>query len=435
MQDVEDEPLFAERAAGIDIGKATVVVTVRVPSEVRKGRRQQETREFGTTRRELLALADWLRCWQVERAGMEATSDYWKPVYFLLEREGLDCVLYQASQVKALPGRPKTDKLDSAWLAVITERGALQGSFVPPEGIRRLRACTRYRRHLARERTAEKQRAEKLLEDAHLKLSSVLSDVYGVSGRAMLDALIAGERDPRALAQLARGPARRKIRQLEEALDCAFLTPDHVWVLSAMLRRIDGLTANIGEVTARIGELCRPWDDKIARLCTIPGFSAVTAQDLIAEIGTDMSVFPTPGHLASWARQAPGVSESAGRRRRKASGEGNPYLGGTLGETSAAASRTGSFLAAKFRRLVRHMPKAKAQRAVMRHQLVIVWHILSSDDAVYNDLGADYYERRTDVSRRAHSHVTAIERLGYKVTIEPAGPQGDDGTVPGARAS
>jgi transposase len=435
VQDVEDEPLFAGRAAGIDIGKATVMVTVRVPSDTRKGRRQQETREFGTTRRELLALADWLRCWQVERAGMEATSDYWKPVYFLLEREGLNCVLYHASQVKGLPGRPKTDKLDSAWLAVITERGDLQGSFVPPEDIRRLRACTRYRRHLARERTAEKQRAEKLLEDAHLKLSSVLSDIHGVSGRAMLDAVIAGERDPKALAQLARARARAKIRELEEALDCAFLTPDHVWVLKAMLRRIDQLAADIAEVTARIGELCRPWEDKIARLCTIPGFSAVTAQDLIAEIGVDMSVFPTPGHLASWARQAPGVSESAGRRRRKSAGQGNPYLGGTLGETSAAATRTSSFLAAKFRRLVRHMPGPKAQRAIMRHQLVIVWHILSSPDAVYNDLGADYYERRTDASRRARSHVMAIERLGYKVTIEPAGPQGKGGTIPDERAS
>jgi transposase len=435
MQDMEDEPLFAERTAGIDIGKATVMVTVRVPSDTRKGRRQQETREFGTTRAELLAMADWLRCWQVERAGMEATSDYWKPVYFLLEREGFSCVLYQASQVKALPGRPKTDKLDSAWLAVITERGALQGSFVPPEGIRRLRACTRYRRHLTRERTAEKQRAEKLLEDAHLKLSSVLSDIHGVSGRAMLEAVIAGERDPKALAQLARTRARRKIRELEEALDCAFLTADHVWVLKAMLRRIDRLTADIAEVTARITGLCRPWEDKIARLCTIPGFSAVTAQDLIAEIGVDMSVFPTPGHLASWARQAPGVSESAGRRKNKGAGRGNPYLGGTLGEASSAASRTRTFLGARYRRLIRHMPKGKAQRAIMRHQLVITWHILSSPDAVYNDLGADYYDRRADVSRRARSHAAAIERLGYKVTIEPRRPEDDDGTLPVTKAS
>jgi transposase len=202
-----------------------------------------------------------------------------------------------------------------------------------------------------------------------------------------------------------------------------------------MLRRIDQLTADIAEVTARTGELCRPWEGKIARLCTIPGFSQLTAQDLIAEIGVDMAAFPTPGHLASWARQAPGVSESAGRRRRKGAGQGSPYLGGTLGETSTAAARTRSFLAAKFRRLVRHMPGPKAQRAVMRSQLVIAWHILSSPDAVYNDLGADYYERRTDVSRRARSHVMAIERLGYKVTIERARPDQEHDPLATAEAS
>jgi hypothetical protein len=196
MEEAEDEPLFCERAAGIDIGKQMIMVTIRVPSDRRKGGRQQETREFGTTRRQLLQLAGWLRAWGVERAGMESTSDYWKPVYFLLEREGLDCVLYQASQVKALPGRPKTDKLDCVWLAKVTERGSLAGSFVPPEDIRRLRTCTRYRRRLTQARTAEKQRVEKLLEDAHLKLSSVISDIHGVSGRDMLNAVIAGERDP-----------------------------------------------------------------------------------------------------------------------------------------------------------------------------------------------------------------------------------------------
>src|SRR5256884_4306646 len=214
MQEVEDEPLFCERAAGIDIGKKMIMVTIRVPSESRKGGRQQETREFGTTRRELLALADWLRTWQVERTGMESTSDYWKPVLFLLEREGLDCLLYQASQVKALPGRPTTDRLDSAWLARITGQGSLAGSFVPPEDIRRLRTHTRYRRRLIQARTAEKDRCEKLLEDAHLKLSSVISDIHGVSGRDMLRAIIAGERNPEVLAQMARTRMRRKIAQL-----------------------------------------------------------------------------------------------------------------------------------------------------------------------------------------------------------------------------
>ena len=224
MEEVEDEPLFCDRVAGIDIGKKMIMVTIRVPSDTRKGGRQQETREFGTTRRELLALADWLRASQVEKAGMESTSDYWKPVYFLLEREGLDCTLYHASQVKALPGRPKTDKLDSAWLAKITERGSLAGSFVPPEEIRRLRTHTRYRRKLVQMRTAQKERCEKLLEDAHLKLSSVISDIHGVSGRDMLRAVAAGERNPRVLAEMARGVMRGKIRRLEEALDCSFFT-------------------------------------------------------------------------------------------------------------------------------------------------------------------------------------------------------------------
>jgi transposase len=434
VEDVEDEPLFADRAAGIDIGKATVMATIRVPGEAGSTRRRHETRQFGTTRRELEALAAWLHSWQVERVGMEATSDYWKPVYFLLEKAGLDCTLYKASQVKALPGRPKTDKLDSAWLALITERGALQGSFVPPEDVRRLRTCTRYRRHLVQARTAEKQRAEKLLEDAHLKLSSVLADIHGASGRAMLSAIIAGERDAAALAQLARGVARRKLRQLEEALDCAFLTGDHVFVLTRMLRHIDQITAEIAEVTTRIGELCQPWEDKITRLCTIPGFSATTAQDLIAEIGVDMTRFPTPGHLASWARQAPGVSESAGRRKAKGAGRGNPYSGGALGEAAASAARTQTFLGAKYRRLIRHMPRPKAQRAIMRTQLVITWHILSSPCTVYNDLGTDHYERHADTRRRARSHAQALERLGYKVTIEPLSPQPDD-NLPITRAS
>jgi transposase len=196
VEEVEDEPLFCERVAGTGIGKAMIMVTIRVPGDTGSRRRQQETREFRTVRKDLLALADWLRVWQVEKAGMEAASDYWKPVYFLLEREGFDCDLYPASRVKALPGRPKTDKLDSIWLAKITGRGSLAGSFVPPEDIRVLRTHTRYRRHLVQERTAEKSRCEKLPEDACLKLSSVITDVHGVSGREMLTAIIAGQRDP-----------------------------------------------------------------------------------------------------------------------------------------------------------------------------------------------------------------------------------------------
>jgi transposase len=222
VEDVQDEPLAAERVAGIDIGKAMVMATIRVPGTAAGGRRRQETREFGTTRRELLALAAWLGEWEVERAGMEATSDYWKPVLFTLEREGIECLLYQASRVKAMPGRPKTDRHDSIWLAKLTEQGAVQGSFIPPEDVRVLRAHTRYRRHLIQARTAEKQRTEKLLEDAHLKLSSVLSDIHGKSGRDMLEAIIAGERDPEALAQLA----RNRVCQIFCARDFRCPVPD-----------------------------------------------------------------------------------------------------------------------------------------------------------------------------------------------------------------
>ena len=423
MEEAEDEPLFRERVAGIDIGKQVIMVTVPITSDTRKGGRQQETREFGTTRRQLLALADWLRVWGVERAGMESTSDYWKPVYFLLEREGFDCVLYQASQVKALPGRPKTDKLDSAWLAKLTERGSLAGSFVPPEGIRRLRTHTRYRRRLVQARTAEKQRVEKLLEDAHLKLSSVISDIHGVSGRDMLNAVIAGERDPRALAEMARGRMRRKTAALEEALDCTFLTPEHVFILQMMLENIDQLTAQVAVLDKRIAVLCEPYEHQVAQLDGIPGLGVTTAQDLIAEIGVDMSAFPTAGHLCSWARLTPRVTESAGKRKGKnATGRGNPYIGAALGEAAAGAARTRTFLAAKYQRLCRHMPKGKAQVAIMRTQLTAAHALLSDPAAAYTDLGLGYYEQRADARRLASGHVRGLERLGWRVTLEPVDP-------------
>jgi transposase len=357
---------------------------------------------------------------------MESTSDYWKPVFFLLEREGLDCLLYQASQVKALPGRPKTDKLDSAWLARITEQGALAGSFVPPEDIRRLRTHTRYRRRLIQARTAEKERCEKLLEDAHLKLSSVISDIHGVSGRAMLRAVIAGERSPKALAELARGVMRRKIARLEEALDCSFFTPEHAFVLQMMLDNIDHLTAQVEVLDERIAVLCEPYERQVAQLDGIPGFGITAAQDLIAEIGVDMSAFPTAGHLCSWARLAPRVTESGGRRKgRSATGRGNPYIGGTLGEAAASAGRTQTFLGAKYRRLCRHMPKKKAQGAIMRSQLLIAHALLSGPEAEYRDLGPAFYEQKAAARRQAHGHVRSLERLGYKVTIEPAEPDAD----------
>jgi transposase len=360
---------------------------------------------------------------------MESTSDYWKPVYFLLEREGFDCVLYHASQVKALPGRPKTDKLDSSWLARVTERGALAGSFVPPEDIRRLRTHTRYRRRLIQVRTAEKERREKLLEDAHLKLSSVISNIHGVSGRDMLRALIAGERNPRVLAGIARGAMRRKIARLEEALDCSFFTPEHAFILQMMLDSIDQLTARISVLDEKIALLCEPYERQVAQLDGIPGFGVTAAQDLIAEIGVDMSAFPTAGHLCSWARQAPRARESGGRQKGKtATGKGNPYIGGTLGEAAASAGRSQTFLGAKYRRLCKHMPKKKAQGAIMRSQLVIAHALLSDPGAEYQDLGTGYYEQRAGTRHRANGHVRSLERLSYKVTIEPRSPDADPET-------
>ncbi len=423
MHDVEAEPLFAERAAGIDIAKAGIEVTIRVPSDTRAGRRAQETRSFATTRRELLSLADWLRAWGVTKAGMEATSDYWKPVYFVLESQGLDCQLYHAGQVKALPGRPKTDRADSVWLARITERGSLPSSFVPPAPIRALRTHTRYRRHLTQARTSEKQRVEKLLEDAHLKLSSVISDIHGASGRAMLEAIIAGQRSPRALAQLARGSMRGKIARLEEALDCSFLTQDHVAVLAMMLAAIDNFTAQIGQLTARIETLTEPYLHQIEQLDAVHGTGRTSAQDVIAEIGADMTVFPTAAHLVSWARWCPQVSQSGGKRKgANATGRGNPYLSAALGEITLSAGRTHSFLGAKYRRLVKRMPQKKALVATGNSVLTVFHALLSDPAATYHDLGAEYYEQRTNIRRQAHGHLRSLERLGYHVTIQPINP-------------
>jgi len=427
VQDVEDEPLFTERVAGLDIAKAEVEVTIRVPSDTGTGRRQQETRAFRTTRSELLALADWLRCWGVTKIGMEGTGDYWKPVFFVLESRGFDCDLYNAAQVKALPGRPKTDRADSIWLAKITERGMISSSFVPPEPIRRLRTHTRYRRHLTQARTAEKQRVEKLLEDGHLKLSAVISGIHGVSGRDMLNGLAAGQRDPRALAQLARGTMRGKIRRLEEALECSFFTDQHAGVLAMMLVTIDHYTTQIEALTARIEKLAEPYLPQIRQLDEIDGVGTISAQDIIAEIGTDMTVFPTAAHLVSWARWSPQVKQSAGKRKgSNAAGRGNPYLSAALGEVSISAGRTQSFLGARYRRLAKRMPKKKALVATGNSVLTIMHVLLADPGARYTDLGADYYEQRMHARRQARNHVRSLERLGYKVTIQASTTGPDD---------
>ena len=266
MEEVTDEPLYRDRVCGIDIGKAGLVATIRVPSDRDPARRAAETRSFGTTKREVLALADWLRCWQVPAVVMEATGDYWKGPFYRLEAEGLECVLADARQVKNLPGRPKRDPADSRWLAACFERGAVTSCFVATPEFRIIRLHTRYRRDLIEERSREKQRAEKLLESAAIKLSSVVTDLHGVTGRDIMEHLIAGERDPKVLAQLARRRARRKISQLEEALEGAeFFTPEHAVLLAKILARIDRLTADIEDLSQVIERLLAPYEEQLAQ--------------------------------------------------------------------------------------------------------------------------------------------------------------------------
>jgi transposase len=264
---------------------------------------------------------------------------------------------------------------------------------------------------------------EKLLEDGHLKLSSVISDIHGVSGRAMLEAIIAGERNPKVLAQLARGTMRGKIARLEEALDCSFLTEEHATVLRMMLGLIDSYTAQIDELTAKIEVLAEPWLPQIGQLDAVHGTGRISAQDVIAEIGTDMTVFPTAPHLVSWARWCPQVAQSGGKRKgASASGRGNPYLSAALGEISISATRTQSFLGARYRRLVKRMPKKKAHVATGNSVLTIFHALLSDPAATYHDLGADYYEQRMNTRRQARNHVRGLERLGYHVTIQAINP-------------
>jgi transposase len=420
LEQAHDEQEIIQRIAALDIGKATLTCCVRVPGQGAGSRRVQEVTDYSTMTRSLQLMVDRLLELGVTRVVMEATSDYWKPPFYLLEAHGFQTWLVNAKDVKHLPGRPKTDRLDAVWLCKVAERQMLRPSFVPPMPIRRLRDLTRYRVALINDRTREKNRVEKLLEDAQIKLSVVASDIFGVSGRAMLDALISGERDPRVLAQLARTSMRNKIATLEQAFVGSF-TDHHAFLLTHMLRRIDALSANIAELDTRIEEQIAPFAQAVSRLDEIPGVGVTAAQVIIAEIGLDMSRFPTPAHLASWARFAPSVKESAGRRKGNAStGHGDPYLARVLGEAAVSASRTNTFLGERYRRIARRRGKKKAAVAVGRSILVIVWHLLSDPEARFHDLGADFFDKRRGPERIKQSHIRQLEALGYKVTVEPA---------------
>ena len=417
MQVAQEEQEIVARVAAVDVGKAEVVCCARVPGGVR--RRMQEVRSFPTMTASLLALADWLAGLGVTRVVMEATSDYWKAPFYLLEARGFETWLVNAKDVKHLPGRPKTDRLDAVWLCKVAERQMLRASFVPPPAIRELRDLTRYRVDLIEARTAEKQRVEKLLEDAQIKLSVVVSDIFGVSGRDMMAALVDGERDPKVLARMARGSMRSKTARLEEAFTGRF-SDHHAFLLRTMLSRVDAISADIAAVQERIEEQIAPFADAVRRLDEIPGVGLTAAQVIIAEVGLDMTRFPTPAHLASWARFAPGVSESAGRKKGNAgTAHGNRYLARVLGEAAVGASRTNTFLGERYRRIARRRGAKRAIVAVGRSILMIVWHLLTDPDAPFIDLGPGYYDSRVNLNRRMRSHVRELQSLGYKVTLEP----------------
>ena len=420
LEETQDTEELIERVAALDIGKAELVCCIRVPGEGKRGRRLQEVRTYTTMTRSLLVLADRLDELGVTRVVMEATSDYWKAPFYLLEAQGFEVWLVNAKDVKHLPGRPKTDRLDAVWLAKVAERQMLRPSFVPPPAIRRLRDVARYRADLVGVRTAEKQRVEKLLEDAHIKLSVVASDIFGVSGRQMLAALIAGERDPKVLAELARGRMRAKRSVLAEAFTGVF-TDHHGFLLARMLGRVDGLDADIAGLDHKLEELIVPFTAAADRLDEITGVGRTAACAIIAEVGVDMGRFPTPGHLASWARFAPGVKQSAGKTKGKSStGHGNPYLARVLGEAAAAAGRTDTFLGERYRRIARRRGAKRAIVAVGRSILIIIWHLLADPDARFQDLGAGFYHTRINPERAKRNHIRQLEALGYKVTLQPA---------------
>lgn len=416
----QDEEQIIARVAALDIGKAELVCCVRVPAEGNPRKRLQEVSTHSTMSRSLTELANRLVDLRIERVVMEATSDYWKPVFYLLEAHGLEPWLVNARDVRHLPGRPKTDVLDSVWLCKVAERQMIRSSFVPPAPIRQLRDLTRYRIDLVGTRTAEKNRVEKLLEDACIKLSVVASDIFGVSGREMMAALIAGERNPGVLAQMARTRMRTKITELEEAFTGHF-DDHHRFLLARMLARIDGIDADIAAVDEQIEAHLAPFAGAAARLDEIPGIGPVAAAVILAEIGADMSRFPTEGHLCSWAKFSPGISSSAGKTKGNGStGHGNRYLARVLGEAAVGVGRTDTFLGERYRRIARRRGKKRAIVAVGRSILIITWHLLKDPDTRFHDLGADHFSRRTAPESTKRGHIRQLEALGYTVTLTPA---------------
>lgn len=412
-----------ERCAGIDIGKDEVVACVRTPGLGGRGRRK-DTRTFSSFVGDLEAMADWFADEGVTEVAMEATGSYWKPVWYVLEDRDLELKLVNVRHLKILPGR-KSDVLDAEWIAELLEHGLLRSSFVPPPQIRRLRDLTRYRKRLIQTHTQECQRIQKTLEDSGIKLGSVASDVLGVSGRAMLRALIDGERDPEVLAELAMGRLRKKLPELRQALRGRF-ADHHALLIGMSLDHIDHLETTMGRLDDEIDALFEantneagvPFVQARDHLDTIPGVAKRAAEVILAEIGVDMSMFPTAGHLASWAGVAPGNNITGGKRGSGKTTNGDVWLTETLVTCAWAAARTrDTYLSAQFWRLARRIGKKKAAIAVAHSILVICWHLITND-ADYEDLGGDYFSRRNNPDRHRDRLIEQLHGLGYRVTLD-----------------
>jgi len=408
--------VLVERCAGLDVHMRSVSACVRTPGPGRS--RRSEVRTFLTFDASLGELAGWLLDEGVTAVAMEATGVYWKPVWDVLEDVGLDVKLVNPQHIKAVPGR-KTDVRDAQWIAQLLECGLLNASFVPPREIRELRDLTRYRRRLVESRARETMRLAKLLEGAHVKLSSVVSDLTGVTSRLILAALCDGERDPEVLAELAQRKLRRKIPELRQAVPGRF-NEHYAFMVREVLVQIDELDAAIHRIDQRVEEVVAPFAWARDLLSTIPGIKTRNAEIIIAEIGVDMTRFPTPEHLASWAGVCPGNRQSGGRQRSGATRQGNPWLQSALIEAAWSASRTRNCsMQTRFWRIARRRGVNKAAMAVAHHVLIVVWHLLA-ERATYHELGPDYLARYDDPTRRQRHLVHQLEQLGLHVTVEPA---------------
>jgi len=399
--------------AGLDVHKKTVVAAVIVPKEV--GGLHRETRTFETMTSGLLALSDWLLEHNVTHAAMESTGEYWKPIYNILEH-GFELLLVNAQHIKAVPGR-KTDVKDAEWIAELLRFGLLKASFVPPEGQRELRELTRFRSTFIQERATLVNRLQKVLEGANIKVASVVSNVNGVSGKAMLKAIVEGTSKPEEMAELAKGRLKEKRELLVRSLE-GRVKPHHRFLLSELLYQLEALDESISRFDQKIQEYCQPFEESVTLIDTIPGVARKVAEVIVSEIGTNMSCFPTANHLASWAGVAPGNNESAGKRLSGKTTKGNRALVSALTQAAHAASRTkNTYLSAQFHRVAARRGKKRAIMAVAHSILIIAYHLIKSREP-YHDLGADYFDKRNAQST-AKRLVRRLQELGYSINLNP----------------